>query len=115
MREKGKPVSQLTLPMTPMVEAESASTIQERFENFHTVNPWILDAFETLTAQWLAAGHTRLSISTLTEIVRWRYGTTISTDGFKINNSFRSRYVRLMIARNPALADVFVLRELDTP
>jgi len=50
----------------PVVAVEG-ETIQERFESFHRLNPWVYAALERLTAQWLAAGHRRLGIGMLTE------------------------------------------------
>lgn len=88
------------------------ATIQERFEAFHELNPWVLAWMERLTREWLASGKRRLGIKMLTEILRWEHGRQTSGDTFKISNDYTSRYARLMIARNPEWADVFVLREL---
>lgn len=92
-----------------VVEGE---TIHERFISFHALNPWVLFALEKLAADYLASGRTRLSIGMLTEVLRWHYGRATIGDEFKLNNNFRSRYVRLMIGRHPEWASAFTLREL---
>lgn len=89
-------------------------TIQERFETFHDTNPWVLDALEELTAEWLEHGNRRLGIRMLQEVLRWQHGMKTVGDDFKLNDNYTSRYVRLMIERNPEWADVFSLREIRT-
>jgi hypothetical protein len=93
----------------PRVEG---ATIQERFEQFHRLNPWVLDAFERLTVDWLARGHTKLGIGMLNEVLRWQYGRQTQGDVYKLNDHYRSRYVRLMIERHPEWDDVFETRQL---
>lgn len=107
---------QLPLDLGPLVVPDrvTGSTIQERFEAFHALNPWVLDSLENLTRRWLATGRSRLGIGMLTEILRWEYGRQTTGDVFKISNDYRSRYVRLMLDRHPEWSDVFVLRELTS-
>jgi hypothetical protein len=91
-------------------------TIQQAFEAFHAANPWVYRAFERLTGDWIERGRTRIGIGMLTEVIRWQYGRqTVSADGFKINNNFRSRYVRRLIEDHPSWADAFETRELKAP
>lgn len=105
---------QMQLDLAPIVTPDYSprASIAERYAEFESLNPWIIPALEKLTREWLAQGHERISIGMLTEIIRWTYGRTVSTDGLKINNSFRSRMVRRLIERNPQWADVFATREL---
>lgn len=108
---------QLALKLNTYVAPPSrpGQTIQEAFEAFHKANPWVYLALVQLTADWTRKGHKRIGIGMLTEVIRWQYGRqTVSVDGFKINNNFRSRYVRLLIADHPEWADVFSLRELKS-
>lgn len=106
---------ELTLDtLTAPVYAPGA-TIQQRFEAFHAANPWVYDALVRLTHDWVRRGNPRIGIGMLTEIIRWQYGRRTAGDAFKINNNFRSRYVRLMIAEHPEWASVFSTRELQAP
>ncbi|MGW2881321.1 hypothetical protein ACWDBP_34900 [Streptomyces sp. NPDC001233] len=91
-----------------------AATIQERFEAFHRLNPWVLHALESLTSDYLGHGAKRVGIGMLFEVLRWRYVAATAGDDFRLNNNFRSRYVRLLIERHPQWARVFEVRALRT-
>lgn len=106
--------TQLALDLSPLVTPDYApdATIQERFEAFHEANPAVLSSLEALTRQYLASGRDRLAIGALFERLRWEHDLHTTGDPFRLNNSFRSRYVRLMVERNPEWADVFATREL---
>lgn len=103
--------TQLTLELEPLDQAVEGETIQERFESFHALNPWVYRAFVRLTAEWLEAGHSHIGMKMLTEVLRWQYGQTVG-DEFKLNNNYTSRYVRLLIDEHPEYAEVFETREL---
>ncbi|MCR8573066.1 hypothetical protein [Streptomyces sp. Isolate_219] len=90
-----------------------AATIQAQFEAFHQLNPWVLRALESLTADYLKHGAARVGIGMLFEVLRWRYVTaTEGDDDFRLNNNYRSRYVRLLIERHPEWAPAFEVRAL---
>ncbi|MFJ9617822.1 hypothetical protein [Streptomyces noursei] len=92
-----------------------AATIQAQFETFHQLNPWVLTALERLTADYLDRGASRVGIGMLFEVLRWRYTlATAGDDEFRLNNNFRSRYVRLLIDRHPEWAPAFEVRALRT-
>jgi hypothetical protein len=90
-------------------------TLDQRFTLFHAENPWVLRAYEKLAADWQAKGNTRGSVKMFTEIIRWQYGRQTTGADFKINNSYTSRYARLIMDRNPGWAGMFETRELRTP
>lgn len=100
-------IEKLVVP--PRVEGQS---IQERFESFHELNPWVYRALVRITEDWLARGRTRIGMKMLTEVLRWQYGRATAGDDFKINNNYTSRYVRLLIAEHPEYAHAFETREL---
>jgi hypothetical protein len=93
---------------------DQAATIQAQFEAFHQLNPWVLRALESLTADYLKRGARRVGIGMLFEVLRWRYVTATEGDEFRLNNNFRSRYVRLLIERHPEWAPAFEVRALRT-
>lgn len=99
------------IDVQPLV-AVTGATIQERFESFHAANPWVLTALERLTRQWLNSGHTRVGMKMLTERLRWEYGIRTQGDAFRLNNSYTSRYARLLIDLHTEWADAFETREL---
>lgn len=91
-------------------------TIQQMFEEFHEQNPWVYDEFVKLTREAKEHGATKVGIGMFAEVVRWKRfkATNDYNSGFKINNSYRSRYVRLIMEREPDLKDIFEIRELKT-
>jgi hypothetical protein len=108
---------QLVLPIEPLapVPAMPGASHQQRFAEFHRLNPWVYHTFCALTRDWLASGHTHAGIGMFTEIVRWKYGRATKGDVFKLNNNHRSRYVRLIEANHPEWVGVFHTRELRSP
>lgn len=87
-------------------------SIQQRLEASHGLNPWVLRHLEALTASRIAKGFKRVGIGMLFELLRWRCGQATRGDAFRLNNNFRSRYVRLLIERRPKSAPLFETRAL---
>lgn len=87
------------------------ATIQERWEQWKTANPWVIPTIEHLIAAWLAAGHKRASLKQVWEVIRYQYGRTTG-DRFKANNDFTSRAARDILARHPEWRDAIETREL---
>ncbi|WP_324787008.1 hypothetical protein [Streptomyces sp. H51] len=92
--------------------ADPGQSIQQRFEAFHALNPWVLRHLEVLTANCVTDGFTRVGIGMLFELLRWRYGQATQGDAFRLNSNFRSRYVRLLIERHPEWVHLFETRAL---
>ncbi len=86
--------------------------IQREFERFHKENPHVLAELEHMAGAWFDKGHPSVSISMLFEALRWLSGIETTGDPYRLNNNYRSRYVRLMIARHPEWEDRFQVREL---
>lgn len=87
--------------------------IDEAFYRFHHENGHVYDELVRLARHWKAAGHTQCAIGMLWEVLRWNAGVRTSfDDGLKLNNSFRSRYVRLIQANERDLAGFFETRAL---
>ena len=109
-----EPFEQLELDLGEFTQPayEPEMTLDDRFALFHAENPWVLRAYEKLAADWVARGHTRLGVKMLTEIIRWQYGRQTTGKQFRVNNSFTSRYARLMLERNPGWAGLFETRGL---
>lgn len=104
---------QLELDVRPLVipPRVKGATLQERFESFHALNPWVLTALETLTDAYLQ-NRDRIGIKMLIEQLRWHHDRSTRGDAFKFNNNLASRYVRLLVERNPAWASAFERRRL---
>lgn len=98
----------------PLIQPENdpTLTIQERFEAFHAANPWVLTALESLIADWLAHGQSRVGIKQMFEVIRWRYGRATTDSSFRLNNNWTSRYARLVVDRHPEWHDAIETRVL---
>jgi hypothetical protein len=88
--------------------------IQADFLAFHLANPWLYDALVKLAREISHPGHARIGIGMLFEVIRWQWmrQTVDGASDFKMNNNYRSRYARLIMDREPDLADVFQTRVL---
>ncbi len=88
------------------------ATINARFAEFHKKNPHVYRILVRLALDDAASGGRR-GIAALFEDLR---DSEIPTDHgqevFKLNNSYASRYVRLMMKNEPRLVGHFETREL---
>lgn len=82
------------------------------FAAFHRDHPEVYELLVRLTRQAVAAGHDRIGIAMLYELVRWEHMVGPSNPTYRLNNNYKSRYVRMIAAREPDLATVFETREL---
>lgn len=91
-------------------------SIQAAFEQFHERNPWVYRHLVQLARDLHRRGRNKIGIGMLFEVLRWEYlRVTVDPDSdFKLNNNYRSRYARLIAARNPDLVDVFETRKLTS-
>lgn len=107
--------NQLDLFMGPLVDTPSTAglTIDEAFNQFHTANPWVYDALVTLTRDYVSRRPgRRVGIAMMFEVLRWQYHRKTTGDLFKLNNNYRSRYARKIMAEHADLADAFEIRWL---
>ena len=100
-------IEQLVFP-----DHEPNASIQIRFEAFHALNPWVLRELERRTAECVNGGWKRIGIGMLFELLRFRYGQATRGDEFRLNNNWRSRYVRLLLERHPEWEPLFEVRAL---
>ena len=90
-------------------------TIQYQFERFHGNHPEVYDALRALAYRAKDRGRTKLSIKMLFEVVRWEWtisGLPDESELWKLNNNYHSRYARLLMRQDPALAGIFETRVL---
>ena len=92
------------------------TTIRERFETFHSEHPEVYRQLVRLAREWVSVGHRKLGIATLFERLRWEWHVAglIDTDGYKLNNTYRAQYARLIMAEHPDLDGLFETRRLTT-
>lgn len=88
--------------------------IEREFWKFHRGNPDVYVRLAELARRLVARGHRKIGIGMLFEVLRWHHAMTTQgdADGFKLNNNYRALYARLLMEREPDLADVFELRRI---
>jgi hypothetical protein len=83
----------------------------EQFEAFHAANPRVYKTLLHLSREWLRRMNGRkCGISMLFERARWSLAIETDTPDYKLNNSFRAYYARLLMLKNPELHGLFSLR-----
>jgi len=93
---------------------QSGKSIQEAFEKFHKENPSVYKYFkEYFFFLHERKGWQKISSKHIFERLRWEIIMKVHfKPGFKINNNFPSRYVRLFISEHPEYEHCFEIREL---
>jgi hypothetical protein len=86
--------------------------LQAAFEEFHRNNPHVYEVLESLASEWLA-GRQVVGIGMLWEVMRWRIGVQSTGDEYQLNNSYRSRYARLLLANHPEWTGRIRTRQLQ--
>ena len=86
--------------------------LQDRFERFHEENPHVYLELESLARQWFAAGHESVGMKMLWETLRWNTGIRTTGDAWRLNNSWTSRYTRMLLERHPQWRGRIRVREL---
>lgn len=90
----------LVLPGLVSPDYSRALTLPERFEAFHAANPHVAHALELLAGQWLHS-HQLVSMAAMFERLRWESGIVTEGSAYKLDNSFRAFYSRLLMDRRP--------------
>jgi hypothetical protein len=97
--------------MTTQLELTFGTSMSERFETFHADNPQVYNTLVRLARQWINhTGRHKLGIATLFERARWELAISTTSADYKLNNTFRAWYARLIMANEPDLAGLFDCR-----
>lgn len=105
------------LPMFDAPESERArlqreATIDARFKLFHLDNPHIYHELQRRALALLDRGVEHFGIALLWESMRYDAAIRSEGDAYKLNNDFRSRYARMLLAWKPELVGRLLTREL---
>ncbi len=100
-----------------MLTAEQLSlfrehSIQTRFEKFDREHPEVYEEIIRLTKLIRSRGFKHFAIGAMWERMRWYFVFERDQDDFKLNDHYRSRYVRKLIKDYPEFDGMFELREL---
>ncbi len=86
------------------------AAIQTRFEAFHSAHPEVYEELvKVARRQFRGTGH--IGIGCCWEVLRWRLQSRRGKK-LKLDNTWRSRYARMIQAREPELAGAFRTRRL---
>lgn len=96
---------------------DDEDTIEAQFMRFHADHPNVYRRLVALARILKERGHRHLGIGMLWETIRYEHmaGLPDAAETFKLNNNYRSRYARMIMAREADLSEIFELRELKTP
>lgn len=100
----------------PTLSFDVPLTIRDKFTAFHIGNPHVADQLERLASRMIARGRKRIGINMLSEVLRYDYymETTDANSEFRLCNSYRPHYARLLILRHPDWADIIETRSLTS-
>ena len=83
----------------------------EAFKRFYRANPHVYDLYVKFAREAKQAGLPKLSISLLTERIRWETSiVTKSEDGMRISNNHKPFYAR-MLSKRPEFEGMFVIKK----
>lgn len=82
---------------------------ETRFQQYHAANPEVYRMFRKFAHEAIRGGAKRLGGKLIAERLRWE-SYVQGNDGWKINNSYISFYVRLFQRDFPAYAHLFETR-----
>lgn len=88
--------------------------IEVQFLAFHHEHPEVYGALRDLARDLRRKGENKAGIGMLFEVLRWNriMAGIRDEDGFRLNNNYRSRYARLLMANEPDLVGFFDTRQL---
>jgi hypothetical protein len=91
------------------------SKIYREFVQYHSRHPEVYWQLRDLSLEWKKAGHSKIGMKMLFEVVRWNAGIRPDRDQheeFVLNNNYTSHYARLLMENEQELKDIFEIRSL---
>lgn len=110
-RRKHEPLMPDFFDDRPPWLAVPQTDLEKKFAEFHRVNPKVYEAIEKRCLTLFDLGRTRIGVAELVEELRYDPRLVTQGETFKINNSYRSFYARLLIHHHSKLASVIGIRE----
>jgi hypothetical protein len=107
---------QLMFPSFAEHKVPSGASLDERFNAFHDANPWVMNHIVAMADDLvLNSGVNKFGVKLIVERMRWDWTVrTGSEGGFRLNNSFTSRYARMLLLRRPQYESMINTRSLKT-
>jgi hypothetical protein len=96
-----------------MIYGDGMRNIEQAFWKFDKDNPQVYRMVVRLARTAKAAGHSHYSIDAIFHLLRWHHNVKHKRpEPFVLNDWYTSRYARLVMSREPDLADFFSIRKL---
>lgn len=95
----------------PLFREEARTPADAAFWKFHDENPQVYVLLRRLALEWKDSGRKKLGMKALFERARWDFSLETTTTAPVLNNNYTPYYARLLMAREPALAGLFNIRE----
>ena len=89
------------------------SQLEEKFLEFHAKHPEVYSALSRFAHQWRdrKGPDARLGIKMVIERVRWELALGARDESPRLNNNHSAFYARLLMAQEPALEGMFMLKK----
>ena len=86
---------------------------QKKFEIFHKNNSHVLSELIKLCEHAVQFGRRKLSMSQMFEVLRWDYSFKTDAQDFKLCNSYRAYYTRLIRKVRPELGNLITSKKSE--
>lgn len=86
---------------------------QKKFEIFHKNNGHVLSELIKLCEHAVQFGRRKLSMSQMFEVLRWDYSFKTDAQDFKLCNSYRAYYTRLIRKVRPELGNLITSKKSE--
>lgn len=87
------------------------SKAEEKFREFHEANPHVYRELRRLALQMKARGREQWGIAGIFEVLRWNRAMQTDAPDYKLCNTHRAFYARLLMEKEPELEGFFYTRE----
>lgn len=92
------------------VKYAKSESLADRFDRFHRANPAVYRTIRSIAFDLKSHGIHEFGIAAIFERMRWLYSIQTIGDTYKLNNSYRAFYARLLMKNEPQLRDFFETR-----
>jgi hypothetical protein len=95
--------------LLPRFLVEPSTSLEERFARFHRENPSLYREFERRAMALYNAGAQHIGIAMIAEVIRYDEAVA-RRDAYKVNNSYRAFYARMLVHDHPELSSLIETR-----
>lgn len=93
---------------------DTVKTLDDRFREFHEENPQVYERLVGMTYDLAGKGRKKIGMKMLFEVIRWRTLLETTDPIYKLNNSYASRYARMIVDDYPEFTGLFEYRNLKS-